>query len=99
MEAFALRTDTPPPATQTGIPVVIYVRVSTEEQAMEGYSIEAQLENLRRYCLQRGFVIIKEYVEEGISAKNIKGRPNLLSLLQDAESGLFKPLSSGSSLD
>lgn len=57
---------------------------------MEGYSIDAQLENLRRYCLQRGFVITKEYVGEGISAKNIKGRPNLLSLLQEAESGLFK---------
>lgn len=58
----------------TPIKVAIYVRVSTEEQAEHGYSIEAQLETLRDYCKLYGKELFEEYVDAGISGKSIEGR-------------------------
>jgi site-specific DNA recombinase len=59
-------------ATKTKSPeirnVVLYGRVSTAEQAEKDLSIPAQLDALRRYCLQHGYVIANEYVEPGFSA-------------------------------
>lgn len=69
--------------------IAIYVRVSTEEQAEEGFSIEAQKETLRSFAYQNGCKIYKEYVDEGISGKSIEKRPALQSMLQDAKNGLF----------
>lgn len=44
---------------------VIYARVSTEEQASEGYSIEGQKQLLYDYAMQRNIQIIDEYIDEG----------------------------------
>ena len=64
----------------------IYCRVSTEEQARHGYSIGAQLDNLRAYAKEHGYRVIGEYVDEGISArKPYKKRPALLRLLEVVE--------------
>ena len=63
--------------------VALYARVSTEEQAMHGYSIGAQVDALREYSKQHNYYIVGEYVDEGISArKSYKKRPALLELLQ-----------------
>lgn len=63
--------------------VALYARVSTEEQAMHGYSIGAQVDALRQYAKQHNYFVVGEYVDEGISArKNYKKRPALLELLQ-----------------
>lgn len=67
--------------------IAIYARVSTEEQAEQGYSIEAQLETLRTLCKQEHKVVFKEYVDAGISGKSIEKRPALQQLLGDVESG------------
>lgn len=69
--------------------IAIYARVSTEEQAVEGFSIQAQLETLRDDAKKNGHIIYKEYVDEGISGKTIEKRPALQSLLRDAQKGLF----------
>lgn len=50
----------------------IYVRVSTEEQAAEGYSIDAQKELLQDYCLVEGWDIAGIYEDDGYSGRNIK---------------------------
>jgi site-specific DNA recombinase len=76
--------------TSTPIKVAIYVRVSTEEQAEHGYSIEAQLETLRNYCELYGKEIYEEYVDAGVSGKSIEGRNALQRLLKDAERNLFQ---------
>lgn len=68
---------------------VIYARVSTEEQAKEGFSISAQLDELKRYAEQNGFEYIGEYVDEGVSGKSIVGRPEMRKLLRDAERNKF----------
>lgn len=70
--------------------VAIYCRVSTEEQANEGYSIAAQLDTLRQYAKLYGWEIAREYVDEGISGKNIKGRPAMQQLIADVEADKFE---------
>lgn len=66
----------------------LYARVSTEEQARHGYSIGAQIENLRAYAKEHDYQVVGEYVDEGISArKPYKKRPALLQLLEAVEAG------------
>lgn len=66
----------------------LYVRVSTAEQ-VEGFSIDGQLKVLNDYCKAMGKVVVKEYVEKGVSGKSIDGRLQLQQLLEDAKNGEF----------
>jgi len=50
----------------------IYTRVSTEDQANEGFSLDAQLDQLRSYCQACDLIIAGEYVDDGYSGRNIK---------------------------
>ncbi|MCF6139086.1 recombinase family protein [Pseudalkalibacillus berkeleyi] len=70
--------------------VAIYCRVSTEEQASEGYSISAQLQTLRQYSSLYGWQIAEEYVDKGISGKDIKGRPAMQRLISDVDKDKFQ---------
>jgi len=65
----------------------IYIRVSTDEQAKEGYSIRAQEEKLRAYAALKEWRIYSVYADEGISGKDIDGRPAVKQLIADVESG------------
>ena len=65
----------------------IYVRVSTDEQAKEGYSIRAQIDKLKNYTHIKAWELYKVYADEGISGKNITERPGINALLQDVKSG------------
>jgi len=65
----------------------IYVRVSTEEQVREGYSIRAQEEKLRAYAKVKDWHIYGVYADEGISGKDIDGRPAIKQLIADITSG------------
>lgn len=65
----------------------IYVRVSTERQVQEGYSISAQKENLINFAKSHNFKIYDIYADEGISGKNIEGRPSVKKLIQDIKNG------------
>ncbi|MBA7496551.1 hypothetical protein ES702_07160 [subsurface metagenome] len=64
--------------------VAIYTRVSTEEQAREGFSLEAQLERLRAYCLAREWEISREYTDPGFSGRNIR-RPQYKQMMEDID--------------
>jgi DNA invertase Pin-like site-specific DNA recombinase len=44
--------------------VIIYNRVSTEEQAQQGFSIDYQVETLNRYCEFKGYNVVRSYVED-----------------------------------
>src|SRR2546427_7477861 len=52
--------------------VAVYTRVSTEDQAKEGFSLDAQRERLEAYCKARGWQIAKSYVEDGHSGRDTK---------------------------
>lgn len=67
----------------------IYARVSSTEQAEEGYSIHEQRRVLKEYCDKHGYDVYDEYVDSGISGKNITGRPEVQRLLRDAEDRKF----------
>lgn len=63
-----------------------YVRVSTEEQASEGASLDAQRQLLGQEAERRGWDV--EYVaDEGYSAKTVQGRPGLTSALARLDAG------------
>lgn len=70
----------------------IYVRVSTEEQARQGVSLAAQEEALQNYANALGYDVLKIYKDEGKSAKDIKGRPEMVQLLIDAEARKFQAI-------
>lgn len=57
----------------------IYVRVSTDQQAEKGYSIDTQLEACRKYALELGVTTIEEFVDDGYSGEFID-RPALTNM-------------------
>ena len=61
----------------------IYIRVSTEDQAREGFSLKEQEERLRMMCSFKGYEIYDVYSDDGISAKTGNYRPNFERLKQD----------------
>ncbi len=64
----------------------IYIRVSTEEQHINGLSLPAQKKVLTEYAEQNGYLIVDCYADEGISArKSMKYRKDLLRLLEDVK--------------
>lgn len=73
--------------THGRVRVAIYVRVSTDIQ-VDGYSIDEQLERLRKYCDAHGWVIYKEYIDPGFSGSNID-RPAMIKLLKDVREKKF----------
>ena len=61
----------------------LYIRVSTEDQAREGFSLPEQEKRLRAMCEYKGYEIYKLYKDAGISAKTGNLRPAFEELLQD----------------
>jgi len=68
----------------------LYVRVSSEDQAKEGYSLIAQQEKLEEYAKKNGYILSKEsiYVDDGYSGKT-ENRPGLKRLSEDAQKHNF----------
>ena len=71
--------------------VVIYVRVSTQEQAAEGYSIGEQLERLRLFCKAHDWTLVDEYVDPGYSGATLQ-RPAISKLISDIEKETFNTI-------
>jgi site-specific DNA recombinase len=83
--------------------IAIYTRVSTEDQAKEGYSLEVQREYLESFAKREGLEIFKVYQDDGISGYSTErpalgpslkgiGRPTLVGLkelLKDAKGRKF----------
>lgn len=66
----------------------LYERVSTTEQSMNGYSIDAQKDNLEEHAKKNNMKIVGHYTDAGISGtKPPLKRPNLKRLLDDVEAG------------
>lgn len=68
--------------------VAIYIRVSTQEQADEGYSIEEQKKRLLSFCDAKNWTIYKIYIDPGYSGSNLN-RPAIQELIKDAEHHYF----------
>ncbi|MEX1123115.1 MAG: recombinase family protein [Balneolales bacterium] len=66
----------------------VYVRVSTDEQVEEGFSVSSQKERLTSFCASQDWEIYDYYIEEGRSAKDME-RTELQRMLTDVQDGLF----------
>lgn len=68
--------------------VAIYTRVSTMNQAEEGYSIDGQIDSLEKYCEAMGWDVYNKYIDAGFSGGSLK-RPEMTNLINDVKKGLF----------
>ena len=70
------------------VKVAVYARVSSQEQADEGTSLEHQEEQLSSFCQFQNWEIIHKYIDPGYTGKD-DNRPGLKQLLSDAKRGIF----------
>ena len=68
----------------------LYIRVSTEDQAREGFSLKEQEKRLRAMCEYKGYEVYKIYKDSGISAKTGNYRPAFEELLRDIKDKIDK---------
>ena len=66
------------------IKAIGYIRVSTDEQAKEGFSLENQEQKIRDYCKLKDFEIVEIIQDAGVSAKNLR-RPGVQKVIEMAE--------------
>jgi site-specific DNA recombinase len=72
--------------------IALYIRVSTDDQANEGVSLEEQEERLKAYCKAHAWTSeVKVYNDDGYSAKDLN-RPELRNLIQDVKDGLVSKI-------
>jgi len=72
--------------TEKTLKALGYCRVSTEEQAREGVSLDAQAENIHRYCELYSLDLAEVLIDEGISGKSME-RPAMQELMARVEQG------------
>ena len=65
----------------------VYIRVSTEDQAREGFSLGEQREKLLALCKFKELEVYKVYEDAGVSAKDMEHRPQFQQMLQDMKDG------------
>lgn len=70
---------------------VIYARCSKEEQAIKDLSIPSQLEECRKWAKSKGYQIIGEYIDEGLSGTKSSNRPEFLRMIREVEHRIIKP--------
>lgn len=68
--------------------IAIYTRVSTMEQADEGYSISEQQDKLKKYCDIKDWKVARVYTDPGFSGSNVN-RPSLQQLISDCKNHMF----------
>lgn len=66
--------------------IALYPRVSTQEQALEGYSIDGQIERMKSYCNAMQWTDYKIYTDAGYSGGNMN-RPALQNMIRDIKNG------------
>ena len=64
----------------------LYARVSTEDQAAEGTSLDAQVDRCRSYIADRGWTTVGEFVDRGVSGA-LSSRPALDQVVRLVEDG------------
>ena len=65
-----------------------YIRVSTEQQATEGVSLDAQRAKIEAWCTHNGYELAHVYVDAGISGKSMDKRPGLQDALKSLKKGM-----------
>ncbi len=84
VNALIIRRNTQLEKAQRALRAAQYVRMSTDFQR---YSIQNQAAAIAAYAQQRNLTIVRTYLDEGRSGLRINGRPGLIELLEDVQSG------------
>jgi DNA invertase Pin-like site-specific DNA recombinase len=84
VNTLVIRRNTQLEKAQRALRAAQYVRMSTE---LQRYSIQNQAATIAAYAQQRNLSIVRTYVDEGRSGLRIKGRPGLIELIEDVQSG------------
>lgn len=85
---MARKTTTTQPAPTTTPRAAIYLRVSTDDQANDGYGLDVQRERTTAQIAAKGWTFAGEFVDAGISGtKEANQRPGLQALLDAAQAG------------
>ena len=66
----------------------VYIRYSSENQR-DGYSIEYQMDECRKYIDDQGFEFVRAYIDEAVSGKSANKRNAFFDLLADVKKGLY----------
>lgn len=69
--------------------IALYCRVSTEEQAATGFSIDHQQSRLAAFCASQGWDKFSFYIDDGYTGTNLK-RPQMQRLISDIQAGVIK---------
>lgn len=72
----------------TALRAAVYVRYSSENQR-DGYSIEYQLDECKKYIKEQQYEFLKAYVDEAVSGKSTNNRTAFFDLLSDVKNGLY----------
>lgn len=75
------------PLPDSEIFAVSYARVSTDDQAREGFSLEAQQRRIRAYCSAKEYRLLREYVDDGFSGRSTN-RPDFQEMMNAVWNGL-----------
>lgn len=67
----------------------LYTRVSTMNQKNDGFSLEVQNAQLRKYCEDRNFQVLHLFEDGGLSGGEMKNRPQLLLMLSSLKPGYY----------
>jgi len=70
---------------------VIYARCSTEEQKQKNLSIPSQLEECQKWAKDKGYQVLAEYIDEGLSGSKSSNRPEFLRMIREIEHRIIKP--------
>lgn len=65
-----------------------YIRVSTEQQANEGVSLEAQKAKIAAWCVTNSYELVNVFVDAGISGKSMDKRPGLQDAMKSLKKGM-----------
>lgn len=72
----------------TALRAAVYIRYSSENQR-DGYSVEYQLDECKKYIKEQGYEFINAYIDEAVSGKSTNNRDAFFSLLSDVKNGLY----------
>ena len=77
-------------AMKNNVRFALYARLSREDESDndESRSIENQRKNIKEYLTSKGFILVNEYIDDGVSGVTLN-RPGFNELLNDFEQGLF----------
>jgi len=76
--------------SEKSLKVAGYIRVSTPGQAQEGESLSTQTDQISQFIKAKGWQLLKQYEDRGLSGAKADTRPGFMQMIEDAGRGIFQ---------